>query len=193
LNHLRELAEDTGAAVVFVKHFNKAKCRLRDRIMGSAAWTNKPRQTLVIAKDPAAGPDDVMIGIAKSNVGREAVAIGYMRLTRHGPGIIPTVTITTTDDEYSAIEARIIEAETGGRSSSIKTWPNDQIITWIIRTIRDADNGEIPATGLDERSREAGIPMDRFKAVRKDMKDNSQIAQTNPQHGAIKWYIPQSE
>ena len=98
-----------------------------------------------------------------------------------------------TDDEYSAIEARIIEAETGGRSSSIKTWPNDQIITWIIRTIRDADNGEIPATGLDERSREAGIPMDRFKAVRKDMKDNRQIAQTNPRHGAIKWYIPQSE
>jgi hypothetical protein len=193
LNHLRELAEDTGAAVVFVKHFNKAKCRLRDRIMGSAAWTNKPRQTLVIAKDPAAGPDDVMIGIAKSNVGREAVAIGYMRLTRHGPGIIPTVTITTTDDEYSAIEARIIEAETGGRSSSIKTWPNDQIITWIIRTIRESDNGEISGIDLDERSQVAEIPVNRFMAVRKNLKDNGQIAQTNARHGAIKWFIPKGD
>ena len=190
LNHLRELAESTGAAVVFVKHFSKAKCKLRERIMGSAAWTNKPRQTIVIAKDPAAGPDDVMIGIAKSNVGREAVAIGYMRLTRRGPGIIPSVTIMPTDDEYGAIEARIIESETGGRSSSIKTWPNDQITTWIIRTIRDSENGEILGTELDERSRAAGIPVNRFKDVRKDLKDNGQITQSNPRHGSIKWSIP---
>lgn len=193
LNHLRELAEDTGAAVVFVKHFSKAKCRLRDRIMGSAAWTNKPRQTLVIAKDPAAGPDDVMIGIAKSNVGREAVAIGYMRLTRHGPGIIPTVTITTTDEDYVAVETRIIESETSGRSSSIKTWPNDQIVSWIIRTIRDAENGEIPSIQLDERAQKAEIPNNRFRAVRADLKGNGQIASTNPRHGAIKWFIPPSE
>jgi hypothetical protein len=193
LNHLRELAEDTGEAVVFIKHFSKAKCRLRDRIMGSAAWTNKPRQTIVIAKDPAAGPDDVMIGIAKSNVGREGVAIGYMRLRRQGQGIIPSVTITTTDDEYSAIEARIIEAETGGRSSSIKTWPNDQIITWIIRTIRESDNGEISGIDLDERSQVAEIPVNRFMAVRKNLKDNGQIAQTNARHGAIKWFIPKGD
>jgi hypothetical protein len=193
LNHLRELAEDTGAAVVFIKHFSKAKCRLRDRIMGSAAWTNKPRQTIVIAKDPAAGPDDVMIGIAKSNVGREGVAIGYMRLRRQGQGIIPSVTITTTDDEYSAIEARIIEAETGGRSSSIKTWPNDQIITWIIRTIRESDNGEISGIDLDERSQVAEIPVNRFMAVRKNLKDNGQIAQTNARHGPIKWFIPKGD
>ena len=190
LNHLRELAESTGAAVVFVKHFSKAKCKLRERIMGSAAWTNKPRQTIVIAKDPAAGPDDVMIGIAKSNVGREAVAIGYMRLTRHGPGIIPSVTIMPTDVEYGAIEARIIESETGGRSSSIKTWPNDQIITWVIRTIRDSENGEILGTELDERSRAAGMPVNRFKDVRKDLKDNGQITQSNPRHGSIKWSVP---
>jgi len=190
LNHLRVLAEDTGAAVVFIKHFSKAKCKLRERIMGSVAWTNKPRQTIVIAKDPAAGPDDVMIGIAKSNVGREAVAIGYMRLTRHGPGIIPSVTIMPTDDEYGAIEARIIESETGGRSSSIKTWPNDQIITWIIRTIRDSEDGEISGTELDERSRAVGIPVNRFKDVRKDLKDNGQITQSNPRHGSIKWSIP---
>jgi hypothetical protein len=193
LNHLRELAEDTGAAVVFIKHFSKAKCRLRDRIMGSAAWTNKPRQTIVIAKDPAAGPDDVMIGIAKSNVGREAVAIGYMRLTRHGPGIIPTVTITTTDEDYVAVETRIIEGETGGRSSSIKTWPNDQIVSWIIRTIRDAENGEVPSIQLDERAQKAEIPNNRFRAVRADLKGNGQIASTNPRHGAIKWFIPPSE
>ena len=193
LNHLRELAEDTGAAVVFIKHFSKAKCRLRDRIMGSAAWTNKPRQTIVIAKDPAAGPDDVMIGIAKSNVGREGVAIGYMRLRRQGQGVIPSVTITTTDDEYSAIEARIIEAETGGRSSSIKTWPNDQIITWIIRTIRESDNGEISGIDLDERSQVAEIPVNRFMAVRKNLKDNGQIAQTNARHGPIKWFIPKGD
>jgi hypothetical protein len=193
LNHLRELAEDTGAAVVFITHFSKAKCRLRDRIMGSAAWTNKPRQTIVIAKDPAAGPDDVMIGIAKSNVGREGVAIGYMRLRRQGQGVIPSVTITTTDDEYSAIEARIIEAETGGRSSSIKTWPNDQIITWIIRTIRESDDGEIPSIQLDERAQKAEIPNNRFRAVRADLKGNGQIASTNPRHGAIKWFIPPSD
>jgi hypothetical protein len=161
--------------------------------MGSAAWTNKPRQTIVIAKDPAAGPDDVMIGIAKSNVGREGVAIGYMRLRRQGQGIIPSVTITTTDDEYSAIEARIIEAETGGRSSSIKTWPNDQIITWIIRTIRESDNGEISGIDLDERSQVAEIPVNRFMAVRKNLKDNGQIAQTNARHGAIKWFIPKGD
>ena len=193
LNHLRELAESTGAAVVFVKHFSKSKCKLRDRIMGSAAWTNKPRQTLVIAKDPAAGIDDVMIGIAKSNVGREAVAIGYMRLTRHGPGIIPSVTIMPTDDEYGAIESRIIESETGGRSSSIKTWPNDQIITWIVRTIRDSDSGEITGIQLDERAQKAEIPNNRFRAVRANLRGNGQIASTNPRHGAIKWYIPPSD
>jgi hypothetical protein len=147
----------------------------------------------VIAKDPAAGPDDVMIGIAKSNVGREAVAIGYMRLTRHGPGIIPTVTITTTDEDYVAVETRIIESETGGRSSSIKTWPNDQIVSWIIRTIRDAENGEVPSIQLDERAQKAEIPNNRFRAVRADLKGHGQIASTNPRHGAIKWFIPPSE
>jgi hypothetical protein len=103
------------------------------------------------------------------------------------------VTITTTDDEYSAIEARIIEAETGGRSSSIKTWPNDQIITWIIRTIRESDNGEIPSIQLDERAQKAEIPNNRFRAVRADLKGNGQIASTNPRHGAIKWFIPPSD
>ena len=190
LNHLRVLAEDTGASVVFTKHFSKAKCRLRDRIMGSQAWTAKPRQSIVIARDPAAGPDDVFVGIAKSNVGRWPATIGYMRLKRSEPGIIPSVTFTASDDEFNAVEARIIESETGGASPSIKIWPNDQIITWIIRTIRDADNHEMSGIELDERASDAGIPKNRYKDVRADLKANDQIAHTHPKHGSVKWFIP---
>jgi hypothetical protein len=30
-------------------------------------------------------------------------------------------------------------------------------------------------------------------AVRKNLKDNGQIAQTNARHGAIKWFIPKGD
>ena len=117
-----------------------------------------------------------------------------MQLHRRGEGVLPGLTVTPTNDEYIAIEARIIEDETGGgRQSSIKTWPNDQIITWIIRTIRDSENGEISGLDLDERSRAANIPMDRFKEVRKNLKANKQVAHSHPKHGSFKWYLPEPD
>jgi len=190
LTAIVNLAYSTGAAAVVVKHFSKAKISFKDRVMGSAAWSNKPRQLVVIARSPAS--EEAFLGIGKSNVGPWPVSCGYLRLRRRGEGVIPELSLVPTDDEYIAVEARIIEQETSsGKPSSIKTWPNDQIITWILRTIREAEDGKISGTDLEQKSREANIPMDRFKSTRAELKANKSIAQTHPKQGSIRWFIPE--
>lgn len=70
LTPLAKIAQDSGATIIAVSHFNKGAGSVSDKVTGSHAFRDAARSVLVFAKDP--DTDTVVATVDKSNYSRKA-------------------------------------------------------------------------------------------------------------------------
>lgn len=142
---MKLLAERTGCAVVFIRHFNKALGGpALYRGGGSIGIIGAARSGLLVAKDPD-DPERRIIASSKSNLGPEPPALAY-RLEGTPEGSLRIVWLGTTQHTAQQLVAT----------------PRDEderdAVTDAVEFLRDVlEHGPIAADEIKRQARQAGI------------------------------------
>ena len=163
---LKELAEETGAAVVLVRHLNKGgggKAVYRGG--GSIGITGAARSVLLVAKhpeatDPNTGKDDGrrVIAVSKSNLGASPQALGY-RITDRGD----TSAIEWTGKEKLSADDLVSPTTASGEERSAL----DDAKEFLLRMLAD---GPVKSTELDEAAGFNGVSGATLKRAKREMR-----------------------
>ena len=151
---LKDLAEETGAAIVLVRHLNKSQGGSAIyRGGGSIGIIGAARVGLVVAKDP----DDAerrVLAVTKNNLAKEMPSLRFELVDAQG-GVARVNWLGTT--HYSADDL------VAPRSGEAETSAVDEAIMVLKDILAD---GPVPVTAAKKRLREAGIAdrtLDRAK------------------------------
>lgn len=129
LGRLAAWASITGVSVLAVTHLRKASDgQALNKMMGSRAFTSKPRSVLMTALHPE-DPDIRLLAHAKSNVGPQGVSLGYaieprvvgVALAAGGAGTVDTSAVRWcgTYEMWSADALAVSTAKAAGRPPKI--------------------------------------------------------------------------
>jgi hypothetical protein len=157
LNRLKSIAEETGAAIVVVRHCTKGVgTSAIHKGGGSVGIIGAARAGLLVAKDPEA-PDSgrCIIAVAKSNVGPPVPALAYRAVSDeiHGCGRIEWQGVTNhlADD----LAAGPINQEERGALAEARAFLEDYLL-----------EGPKPAGEIIEAGKEAGISSTTLKRAK---------------------------
>ncbi len=174
---LARVAEETGAAVVVVRHLNKGTgTPAIYRGGGSIGIAGAARSVLLVAKDPEDEQRRVLAPV-KSNLGAPAPALAFRLEGDAATGAVSVVWLGATErtaDELLAMPASVEErtaVEEGGR-----------FLTGVLA------DGPIPANEVQRQARAAGFSEPTLRRVKKALGVRAHRRGFNP--GVWVWSLP---
>ena len=155
LEPLAALADQTGAAVFGLAHFNKAAgTDALSRVTGSRAFSAVARAAIAFARDPHADDGSCVLSQVKNNLGRldlpslrytvESVTLP----TPEGPGHWGRLVITGETDTH--VEALLTDTDTGPERTE-----RDAAAGWLTDYL--TVNPKSPSAGVKKAARAAGF------------------------------------
>ena len=148
LDPLVQLASRRAVTILLIAHTNKSvEQAARDRVLGSVAWTNVPRQTLLAVGDPK-DPDRRLLAVGKANLARDNSAVAY-RLASTDEGALKV----EWEEEVVDVDLEAVFAQSrGGRGQAAPEL--SKAVDFLRRFLA---NGPVQASEVFEATREAGL------------------------------------
>ncbi|OLT29038.1 hypothetical protein BJF83_13120 [Nocardiopsis sp. CNR-923] len=167
LDPLTQLADDTGAAVVGLSHFNKAASSdPLNLITGSRAFSAVARAVVAVARDPDADDGSCVMSQAKNNLGR--LDLPHLRY------VVREATVRTDEGEtrvgrlvFLGESARGVDDVLGDTASGEDRTERDEAAEWLRAYLTDpAVGGEAPATEIYKAAGRDGIAQRTLQRAR---------------------------
>lgn len=163
LDPLARLADDTGAVVLGIAHFNKGSSTdAASLITGSGAFKNVPRSVFGFARDDSEENLDRVLTQVKNSLGRDDLPSLAYRIdsaavaTPKGPTTTGKFTLTGTSDKTVA-EVLRNAGEDHAEARDAATWIKDYL---------NERGGSAPAKEVISAGREVGYPEKTLKNAR---------------------------
>ena len=166
---LAQVAQDTGAAIVFVRHFRKGGGAAEDAGGGSVGIGAACRSVLRFDRDPQ-DPQRFLLSSVKSSLTEKPATVAYRieGVTLAGPDQIATSRIVWdgfSDWTADRLAAQAAESEDRPRADEAKTWLADALAGGAERAARDlfraADAEGIPRRTLQRAADALGVQKKR--------------------------------
>jgi hypothetical protein len=184
LEPLAALADQTGASIFGLAHFNKAGGNdALSRITGSRAFAAVARAAIAFARDPQADDGTCVLSQVKNNLGRldlpslryvvESVTVP----TEEGPGQWGRLVFTGETETH--VEALLNAADSPDNSDD----DQDELEEWL-RSYLALCHGSAPAAHVFQQGARLGFSKDRLKRAKKRLR----ITSTKASNWA--WQLP---
>ena len=165
LEPLAALADQTGAAIFGLAHFNKAAgTDVLSRITGSRAFAAVARAAIAFARDPHAPDGSCVLSQVKNNLGRlDLPSLRYIVesvtvQTSEGPG--QWGRLRFTGETTSHVEAILNDADNGDGDD------RDELDDWLLTYLTE-HGGAAPANDVFRHGQALGFSRDQLKRAKK--------------------------
>ena len=126
---MKQVAEGTGAAMSFIRHFRKAGGAKEDAGGGSIGIGSSCRSVLRVDEDPET-PERFLLSSVKSSVSKKPATLGYrLEEVRITPEITTSRIVWDGESTWTAdsLAARSMDGEAGARETEAKEWLRDAL------------------------------------------------------------------